>query len=279
MVAPFGGDRLVEHRIGGARPARLLVPAGTGPSTPLPLVISLHGFGSDGRQQDLYFGMSPRAADAGFALVSPDGTQNGDGLRFWNATDYCCDLEGAGVDDVGYLAGLAREAGRFFAVRGVFLTGMSNGGFMAYRAACDGAVPGLTGVMVVAGSSWYDASRCASPSGISVLHLHGTKDETIGFDGWTPRPGPKGDAGHPGAEEVVRRWADRAGCDPTPVESPDALDLDFETPGAETRIRHYRGCRGGRAVELWIMNGSGHVPDFGAGLGRHFADWMALRLR
>ena len=277
VVNPFAGDDLETRLIGGSRQARLLLPAGTRATTPLPLVINLHGFGSTGRQQDLYFGMSPRAAESGFALVIPDGTVGPEGRQFWNATDFCCDFGGSGVDDVAYLADLVREAEQFFTVSGVFLAGMSNGGFMAYRAACDGAVPGLAGVLVVAGSSWLDPARCAAPSPVSVLHLHGTADETIRFAGAAPS-GDRG--GHPGAEEVTRRWAERAGCDLSRAESGPRLDLDFEVAGAETSVRRYRrGCRGGRVVELWTLEGSAHVPDFGAGVGRHFADWIALRAR
>ena len=43
--------------------------------------------------------------------------------------------------------------------------------------------------------------------------------------------------------------------------------------------RYRRGCRGGRVFELWTLEGSYHVPDFGSGLGRHLADWIADRSR
>lgn len=278
VVNPFSGDGLEERTIGGDRPATLFFPAGSGPSTPLPLVINLHGYGSNGNQQDLYFGLSSRAAASGFAVVSPDGSPSADGERFWNATDYCCDLEDSGVDDVGYLGRLAREADDFLSVTGVFVTGMSNGGFMAYRAACESAaLPGLAGIMVVAGSAWHDPARCASPAPVSVLHLHGTKDETILYEGWPP----DGEVpGQPGAREPVRRWAERAGCDLSAAESDGPLDLDFKVPGAETTVTRWRrGCRGGRVFELWTLEGSYHVPDFGSGLGRYLADWIADRSR
>lgn len=277
VVSPFSGDGLEERTIGGDRPATLFFPAGR-TSEPLPLVINLHGYGSNGSQQDLYFGLSSRAAASGFAVVSPDGTRSARGERFWNATDYCCDLEGSGVDDAAYLGRLAREAEEFLTVSGVFVTGLSNGGFMSYRAACEsGILPKLVGIMVVAGSSWQDRTRCASPAPVSVLHLHGTNDETILFEGWPPQ----GDLpGQPGAREPVRRWAERAGCDLSAPESDGPFDLDFKVPGAETTVTRYRrGCRGGRVFELWTMEGSYHVPDFGSGLGRYLADWIADRSR
>ena len=44
-----------------------------------------------------------------FTVGTPDGTLDGDGNRFWNATDACCDFEGRGVDDVAYLTAVIAD--------------------------------------------------------------------------------------------------------------------------------------------------------------------------
>ena len=110
----------------------------------LPLVVSLHGYGGDFMEQDAYFGLSDLMGEYGFALLLANGTRDDEGLRFWNATDLCCGVSERKRDDAGYLRALVEAAGEYVNVERVFVVGMSNGGFMAYRLACDG-MPGLAG--------------------------------------------------------------------------------------------------------------------------------------
>ena len=70
-----------------------------------------------------------------------------------------------------------------------------------------------------------------------------------------------GDARPPGAVELVTRWAERAGCDTAAVVELDPIDLDGLVSGAETTVQRIReGCVDGITVELWTMQGVGHVP-------------------
>ena len=82
-----------------------------------------------------------------------NGTRDPDGNRFWNATDFCCDLHNTQVDDVKYLSGLLEEAATHIAVERIFALGHSNGGFMSYRLACEG-IPGLVAIASLAGTSF-----------------------------------------------------------------------------------------------------------------------------
>ena len=110
LVANLSKDHIV-HTLGGQRPALLVLPAGHDPETPIPLVLSLHGFTSHSAQHDRYFGLSKRVNDDRFALIMANGTRDPDDKRFWNATDFCCDLHNTQVDDVQYLSG-ATQRGR-----------------------------------------------------------------------------------------------------------------------------------------------------------------------
>ncbi len=146
------------------RPALLAMPEGyyKGPE-PLPLVLSLHGYGSDFMEQDAYFGLSDLMGEYDFALLLANGTRDDKGNRFWNATDLCCGVSERKPDDAGYLRALVEAASEYVTVERVFVVGMSNGGFMAYRLACDG-MPGLAGA-----ETWvfrYGLGRC--PGGVSV---------------------------------------------------------------------------------------------------------------
>ena len=151
LVADLSKDHIV-HTLGGQRPALLVLPTDHDPETPIPLVLSLHGFTSHSAQHDRYFGLSQRVNVDRFALIMANGTRDPDGNRFWNATDFCCDLHNTQVDDVQYLSGLLEEAATHIAVERIFALGHSNGSFMSYRLACED-IPGLVAIASLAGTS------------------------------------------------------------------------------------------------------------------------------
>lgn len=251
-----------------ARPFRLELPPALRPNPPpgtprrdathpAPLLIALHGFGSEGAAIDPYFGLGPLAAARGIIYVVPDGLPDGRRLRFWNATDACCDLEGRRVDDVRYLSAIIRDVSARYPVdrARVFVVGHSNGGFMAHRMACD-ASELIAGIVSLAGVTWQDEARCRPRTKVAVLQVHGTGDDVIRYGGGRYEPQLPA---YPSARESVARWARVNGCSATLSESGPPLDLDSALPGPETRVARHRGCRFG-AAELWSIEGAGHIP-------------------
>ena len=139
--------------------------------------------------------MSSLVNSRNFALILPNGTRDREGQRFWNATDLCCGRSDSKPDDVAYLSGLVEEVGERVSIERIFAVGLSNGGFMSYRLACE-SLPGLTAIVVLGGSSFNDPTRCDSARPVSVLHVHGTGDTIIKFEGGM-NPG-LGEGSHPG---------------------------------------------------------------------------------
>ena len=263
-------------QIGGARAAQLLAPAGRGERA-IPLVLSLHGYSLAAEFQDWYFGLSQRIAQYQFALIVPQGTTDEAGNPFWNATSYCCDLYGSGVDDAAWLAGLVAEAREAVNVSGVYVVGYSNGGFMAYRLACDG-LEGLVAIASLAGSSHGDPAHCDGAAPVSVLQIHGSEDEDIPYDGYRNPDGLEWSL--PGAVEVVQRWADRAGCDSEPREHLPSIDLDRTIDGAETSVQRIReGCADGVTIELWTISGAEHFIDFQPDWPDRLLVWLLIESR
>ena len=131
----------------------------------------------------------PLAEARGFLYCYPDGTIDRWGNRFWNATDACCDFGNTGVDDAGYLRALIEEIARRFAVdrKRIYLVGHSNGGFMAYRMACQSADL-IAGIASLAGTTFLDPSRCAPSEPVNILHIHGTADDIDSLRWWRPAP-------------------------------------------------------------------------------------------
>ncbi len=265
-ASPPASNEVLE--IGGDRPAQLQLPANRGDEA-MPLVLSLHGYGADAKGQDQYFALAERVTDYGFALITPQGTTDDRGNRFWNATDGCCNFHNSDVDDHAWLSSLVAEARDLVDVSGVYVVGFSNGGFMAYRLACDG-LDGLVAIASLAGSSFGDPERCADASPISVLQVHGDADQNIPYEGTLEY-----DGGYPGAEELVNRWAQRAGCDIEAVAELPSIDLEADIDGDETTVQRTReGCDSGITIELWTIQGADHVPWFQNDWPDRLLDWL-----
>jgi len=233
------------------RPARLLLPDGYDTTEELPLVVLLGGYWNLAEELDDWFGVSDRVNFDDFALLLPDGTIDSDGAPFWNATDTCCDYDGTGVDDAGWLLDLIAEADARVAIDStrVVAVGHSNGGFMAYALACEPDSP-LSGLLSVAGSSWLDAGDCAATHPVDVIQAHGDLDDVMPIDG--------DDVG-PAALEVLERWADRGGCDPGLADHGRREYVD-DGVDDETAVSRAEGCDE-VDVELWLLEGSDHYPE------------------
>ena len=124
-----------------------------------PLIGSLHGFGGNSADQIAYVPLHERVNTDGFALLLPNGAIDGEGNRFWNPTDRCCDGGKSGEDDVAYLTELVEAARGVKDFGPVYFFGYSNGGFMSYHMACKG-LPGLRAVASLAGTSYVEDSSC-----------------------------------------------------------------------------------------------------------------------
>jgi polyhydroxybutyrate depolymerase len=245
----------------------LWAPDGDDASKPLPLLITLHGYGFTGRGNDTAFPMSGQMNAKKFRYALPDGTTDRAGKRMWNATDFCCNFENLPVDDVGFVRALVEDIKKTNAVSQVFLLGHSNGAFMSMRIACD-APELINGVVEVAGSTWKDETRCASGLKVPMLLIHGTADETILYEG---------DKRYPGFKETAARFAKRNGCG-TKLNAVDKVDF-LSIEGSETTRESMESCSRDGAVDLWTLNGAGHLPLFDQRWTVAAYDWLVEHAR
>lgn len=257
-VAP---DVASDGALVAARPYDAKVPSGYDAKKPTPLVILLHGYSATGALQESYFKLGAVADAKTFLLATPDGTLDSSGKRFWNATDACCNFGAVKVDDVAYVSAIIDDMSKKYNVdpKRVYLVGHSNGGFMSHRAACD-LSPRIAAIVSLAGAQWKDPSKCKPTSPVSVLEVHGNADTTISYDGGsTYAGGPP----YPSAKETVADWAKLEGCADTLTATTEKHDLESTLAGEETRVDRYMGCKSA-AVELWTIEGGGHIPTFTA---------------
>ena len=234
-------------------------------------MVLLHGYTSSAAEQESYFKLGVEAQRRGFLYAMPDGTAESDGDRFWDATDACCNFQGDAVDDSAYLSALIEQVKGTYAVdeRRVYLVGHSNGGYMAYRMACDHADQ-LTAVVSLAGATWRDPARCAPGRPVSVLQIHGTADEVVSFTGG---------ARYPGATETVAAWRALDGCAPSkPPRCRPWIWWPTSMAPETTVTAHADGCRDGSRVELWTIQAGSHVPHLSESFAGAVVDFLYGRV-
>jgi polyhydroxybutyrate depolymerase len=255
--------------LAGSAPLQLPVNA----SGQLPLLVFLHGLGGSGAELREGLHLREMAEAFGFAFIAPDGALDSSGRRFWNATDSCCNFDGIAVDHVEALRRWIGEATANPKVdpRRVYLLGFSNGGFMAYRAACElGSL--LAGIVSIAGAGPRNTSTCHPAKPLSVIQVHGDRDPIVKFEGghlFADSGRPR----YPSAEKSVAYWAKFDGCN-RHASPTGALDLNPGLPGAETVVWSYPGCSGGR-VELWKVAGGDHTAAFNRYALKAILDFIA----
>jgi|ERR1035437_8103224 polyhydroxybutyrate depolymerase len=217
------------------------LPTGYNASNKYPLVINMHGLTSSASQQEVYTQMDVVADTGNFIVVYPDGVNNA-----WNG--------GFGVnptiDDVGFLSAMIDTMKKNFSIDStkIFSCGLSNGGFMSYRLACElqnkiAAIAPVSGLM-------SDSTRllCQSNCPVPLMYIHGTADPVVSYNGAL---------GYVSADSTIKIWVGKDGCPQTPVVTnlPDINTLDLCTV---TKYVYSPGQNFSEVIFFKITNG-GHT--------------------
>ncbi len=272
----------VEMEVDGiTRSFTVYVPVDFHRFVPMPVVIALHGGGGSARsmQELTREGFNRLADEEGFIAVYPDAVRghwnDGRGLLYYSHRK--------GIDDVAFLERIIEYLSLLYPVNTsrVFLTGMSNGGFMAYRFACERPQLVRAIAPVAAPITEKVWRKCRPSPPVALLLIMGTEDPLVPWEG--------GEIEFRGlhlgkvlsAEETVRFWAELNGCqqESAPRYLPDT------DPGDGTRAwrMDFKGCAGCR-VSLIGVEGGGHTWPGGTShlpeevVGRISRDFDACRL-
>jgi polyhydroxybutyrate depolymerase len=217
-----------------------------------PVVVVLHGGGATAAGTEDNSGFDAVADRSGFVAVYPDGYDNS-----WADGRGQAPADKAGVDDVAFLAGVLADVERRNHVdpERVFVTGISNGGFMALTFACRRAEL-VAAVAPNAGSMATSvASSCAPSQPVSVMDIHGTADPLVPYRG-----GPMHSRGTVSEivsqRQVLTEWTRLDGCAGVgpPQRQPSTVD-----DGTSLVITAATGCPVGTSVALWTVVGGGHT--------------------
>lgn len=224
---------------GQDRSYRLYKPAGL-PSK-APLVVMLHGGFGTAEQAERAYGWDDLADKAKFVVAYPDGLH-----RAWNTNGGgCCGRPARdGTDDVGFITAAVGDIARNIGVdpSRVYATGISNGGIMSYTLACNTA-----DFAAIGPDSATQLDPCPSPRPTSVIHIHGTADRLIPYNGGRGTSVIDG----PSVASVNAFWrnVDRCGTPATATNGPVTTST--------------AACADHRAVALVTVDGGGHEwPPF-----------------
>jgi polyhydroxybutyrate depolymerase len=209
---------------------------------PTSLVVMLHGgFGSAAQARRAY-GWDQMADANAFVVVYPDGVD-----RAWNAGTCCGRPQRDDVDDVKFLGAVIDAVTPAEGVDPdrVYATGISNGGMMAYRLACE--LPGKVAAIGPVAASMTVGCDDPPPSPTSVMHIHGLDDRNVPFEGGVGSKGVAKDA-RPSVTSVIDHWRTVDGCAAPPTTT---------ISGAVT-TSEWTGCAEGTEVVLVTIAGAGH---------------------
>ena len=185
-----------------------------------PLILALHFASGTGSQMEQATRYTPQARRSGFVVAYPTASANG----FWSIDGDLAKLT-ATLDRIERIACI--DPAR------VYVSGISNGGFMATVVACRMAgriaaaalfAPGMNGI-----------GPCSPSRPPSVLEVHGTSDPIVPYAG---------------VASFVGGWARRDGC---------ASRATATRGGALVTLFRWPGCRGGAQVEHLRLTRGKHI--------------------
>jgi polyhydroxybutyrate depolymerase len=233
----------------------LYIPVSLSWSKPVPLIFVFHGGTGNAESAIRMSGFNGVADQNGFAVVYPNGTGrlSDDKLLTWNGGTCCAYAQEKNVDDVGFVRAIVTDLQSLLNIdpKRIYATGMSNGGILSHRLACE-AADLFAAIAPVAGT--LNFSPCNPSQSISVIEFHGTGDQHIPYNGGF---GSKSlvNVDFTSVQDSVGFWVSFNGCNSQP-QTNSFDDIRHET---------WTGCTGSTSVELYTIVGGGHAWPGGQG--------------
>jgi polyhydroxybutyrate depolymerase len=223
----------------------LTIPPGYRGDTRVPLVVDLHGAGSNANQQMLLSRARAAARARGWIVATPDA-----GRAFWY-------LQARNGEDITFIQRVLQDAARRVCVapRRRFAMGMSNGAAMSAVLTC--ALPDTFAAAASVGGINIGGSCAERPR--PILAIHGTADPTVPYNGGPLGGRVSGLITVPSVPSRMATWAIRNHCVGQPTSEVIAQAI--------TRIR-YDGCD--EPDVLLKVSRGGHTWPGGPTLPRRF---------
>lgn len=236
---PFGGYE---------RTYLIHLPTGYTGTNDVPLIIAMHGgFGNAYNMQE-QSQLSVKADTENFIVVYPEGLE-GEllGISSWNA-GWCCGwASNNNIDDVGFIDALINKLVNDFAIdtNRMYATGLSNGGFMAYRLACE-LSDRIAAIAPVAAS--MSMTTCTPQRPVPIISFHSYLDTHVPYDGGIG----SGPSNHynPPQDSILNAWSAMNTCNTTNdtiINTSLFLHRKWSNCECETEIEQYVTQDGGHS--------------------------------
>lgn len=251
-AAPERPGRVTMEIAGRLREYTFHLPPDATKRGPMPLVVSLHGGGGAAEGVERQTGWETLGDREGFVVAYPSGVG-----KSWNdgRDDTPSVAVREGVDDVTFLARMIEDLGKRVSIdpKRVYMNGISNGGFMSARFACERADL-VAAIGVVVSTLGPDVlARCAPSRPMSVIAFNGTADPLVPYQGGVVRLGRQERGRAASFSDTMKMWARGCTAQP-PVTLPDVDHDDDSTVRLE---RHT--CPTGASVDAYTIEGGGHT--------------------
>lgn len=247
LVAGCGDYETIEVD-GTTREFAVFEPSGSKPADGWPVVFAYHGAFTTARNMQHYIEMDAIADDEGFLVVYPNGIR-----RVWQDGRTDSDVDDVEFTDVlidHVISEYGADEGR------VYVTGMSNGGFMSHRLACD-LSDRIVAIAPVAGTLSEEVRKICEPSRpVHVMSFMGTFDDIVPYGGGELGGTLSGDLGTMlSAPESTRYWSEHANCLP----DPEVKSRDKAEDGTSLETETFLGCDDDVSVVLHTIEEGGHT--------------------
>jgi polyhydroxybutyrate depolymerase len=241
------------------------VPSDYSTDQSLPLLLVLHGLTQTGGGVMDITNFNEIAEQEKFIAVYPSGLSNA-----WNAN---MNVSVSTADDKGFLEALISYFQQNFNTNPYqqYLCGFSNGAFMSHKMACESDLC-FAAIATVSGTMSDTVYANCNPSHkTSVLHIHGTADAVVPYNG--------GVATGASVEMILEKWRNYLGCaqGTTTIDLPNTNLFDLSSAQRIT----YSAC-GGQALEHIKVSGGGHqwpgISTWNGGVGTINMDFYSPQI-
>jgi polyhydroxybutyrate depolymerase len=236
------GSGMIQQTLDG-RTYYLYTPANYRANQPAPLILGLHGGQSQATRFAETTNFNQLADRTGTLVAYPAGID-----KNWNDGRNSDGLPQA--NDVAFIRAVIDDIQRQRSIdpKKIYATGISNGGFMTQRLACE-LSDRITAFASVASTLAAPLqSTCKTGQPISMLMINGLQDRFVPVEGGTMTRGKGGTI--LSLQDSMDLWRDRAGC---------ATNPQVTRRGQTVKIMNYPRCSGNVGVANVVISDGGHT--------------------